>query len=183
MVDPLPSFYSRRHAHLSFVFVLRVVAEMKTSRMLTVNRHRVCADKPLTVCSFCLRESPPLLWCPIHRPALRPFSSGARCPCPARAATPADRSRTLEFFSLSHLLTLSPSHTHTHVIFGIALIIAADDGRGRRNGCRRTFPPSYPPSQFATASETLVAFRPSRSHSHPGRPLTSSCPLRRRRRR
>lgn len=113
MVDPLPSFYSRRHAHLSFVFVLRVVAEMKTSRMLTVNRHRVCADKPLTVCSFCLRESPPLLWCPIHRPALRPFSSGARCPCPARAATPADRSRTLEFFSLSHLLTLSPSHTHT----------------------------------------------------------------------
>ena len=80
-------------------------------------------------------------------------------------------------------LSLSLSLTLTHVIFGIALIIAADDGR--RDGCRRTFPPaitpSYPPSQFATASETLVAMRPSRSHSHPGRPrpLTSSCPLRR----
>ena len=146
--------------------------------MLTVKKHRVCADKPLTVCSFCLRESPPPLW---HRPALRPYSSGARCPCPARAATPADRSRTQKFFSLSHLFTLSLSLTLTHVIFGIALIIAADDGR--RDGCRRTFPPaitpSYPPSQFATASETLVAVRPSRSHSHPGRPLTSSCPLRR----
>ena len=143
--------------------------------MLTVKKHRVCTDKQLTVCSFCLRESPPPLW---HRPALRPYSSGARCPCPARAATPADRSRTQKFFSLSL--------SHTHVIFGIALIIAADDGR--RDGCRRTFPPaitpSYPPSQFATASETLVAMRPSRSHSHPGRPrpLTSSCPLRRRRR-